>query len=99
MSGPGWQVVHLPTHQEHFYDVHRLEFDKCLEVATEGSVHVLTLVAGEAVLLETGPGAQQLFSYAETFVVPAAANAYRLTNRGAVPAKVIKAFIKPGPQP
>ncbi|MBS3967397.1 MAG: class I mannose-6-phosphate isomerase [Truepera sp.] len=99
VSGPGWQVVHLPTHQEHFYDVHRLEFDKCLEVATEGSVHVLTLVAGEAVLLETGPGAQQLFSYAETFVVPAAANAYRLTNRGAVPAKVIKAFIKPGPQP
>jgi Zn-dependent peptidase ImmA (M78 family) len=97
VSGPGWQVVHLPTHQEHFYDVHRLEFADCLEVATEGSVHVLTLVEGEAVLLEVGQ-ARQLFSYAETFVVPAAANAYRLTNRGTVPAKVVKAFIKPEPQ-
>jgi hypothetical protein len=25
-SGPDWQLVHLPTHPDHFYDIHRFEF-------------------------------------------------------------------------
>ena len=72
-AGPGWRVVHCPTHREHFYDVHRLEFDRSVEVATEGSVHILSLVEGERVLLETANGLRRHFNYAETFVVPAAA--------------------------
>ena len=27
-EGPGWKVVHLPTHPTQFYDVHRLEFER-----------------------------------------------------------------------
>ena len=33
-EGDGWQVVHLPTHPEHFYDVHRFEFSHAVEAAT-----------------------------------------------------------------
>lgn len=94
-QGEGWQVVHLPTHPDHFYDVHRLEFSGSIDVETDGSCHVLSLVEGDQVLLETDTGAAQRFSFAETFVVPAAARRYRLTSASGRPLKVIKGFMKP----
>lgn len=94
-EGPGWRVVHCPTHRKHFYDVHRLEFDQRLEVATEGSCHVLSLVDGSTVLLETVTGIRQRFNFAETFVVPAAASRYWLISEGGEPLRVVKCFIKP----
>ena len=94
-TGPDWQLVHLPTHTEHFYDVHRFEFATSVEAATDGSSHVMSLVEGTSVILETEAGMRQRFNYAETFVVPTAARRYRLVNEGDAPAKVVKAFIKP----
>ncbi|PAW92380.1 hypothetical protein CKK33_02270 [Mucilaginibacter sp. MD40] len=93
-SAPGYQLVHLPTHADHFYDVHRLEFDSSVTVNTNDTCHVLMLVEGETVLLQTADGTQKQFAYAETFVVPAAAGSYKLTNAGSGRAKVIKAFLK-----
>ena len=94
-EGPGWRVVHCPTHAEHFYDVHRLEFAGSLEVETAGACHVLSLVEGQQVRLETASGLSQRFNYAETFVVPAAAGRYRLVSEHGTPVKVVKAFVKP----
>lgn len=100
-QGEGWQLVHLPTHPNHFYDVHRFEFDEAVEATTDGSPHILSLVEGQSIILETagGPGTarglRQRFNYAETFVIPAAAGGYRLINEGRDPAWVVKAFIKP----
>jgi len=93
-SGDDWQIVHLPTHEQHFYDVHRLEFDTHIDVSTDGSFHVMSLVEGSSVLLETPDGMRQRFNYAETFVVPAAAGRYRLINEADGRAKVVKAFMK-----
>jgi mannose-6-phosphate isomerase class I len=93
-AGPGWRVVHCPTHREHFYDVHRLEFEQAVDVSTDGSVHVLSLVEGRQVLLETANGLQQRFSYAETFVVPAAAGRYRLVSEAGEALKVVCCFVK-----
>ncbi|MEO6623227.1 MAG: class I mannose-6-phosphate isomerase, partial [Burkholderiaceae bacterium] len=95
-EGEGWRLIHLPTHAEHFYDVHRLEFNGSIDVETEGSVHVLSLVEGQSVRLETASGLRQCFSYAETFVVPAAAGRYRLISETGKWVRVIKCFIKPG---
>ena len=92
-QGAAWQVVHCPTHAHHFYDVHRLEFEGAIDVATHGSPHVLSLVEGATVWVEVG-GKRQRYSFAETFTIPAAAGNYRLVSDGA-PVKVIKAFIKP----
>ena len=94
-SGEDWQLIHLPTHPDHFYDVHRFDFTRSIEASTDGSCHILSLVEGEAVTLETANGRRQRFAYAETFVVPAAANHYRLINDGPNPVRVIKAFVKP----
>ena len=93
--GEDWELIHLPTHANHFYDVHRLDFSTIVEVSTENECHILMLVEGEQILLETAKGMQVLFHYAETFVVPAGCKSYRLINRGSSKAKVIKAFVKP----
>ncbi len=93
-QGDSYQIVHLPTHPEHFYDVHRVEFDNEITVQTNNSCHVLMLVEGQSVTIETNDAIKQDFAYAETFVVPAAAISYVMTNNGKERAKVIKAFLK-----
>lgn len=92
-AGDGFEVVHLPTHEKHFYDVHRLDVATEVEVQTNGSCHVLSLVDGERVILETGSGAWRCY-FAETFVVPAAVESYRLRTEDGTPVKIVKAFLK-----
>ena len=98
-EGPGWQREHLPTHPAHFYDVHRFRFEDTLDVRTAGSCHVLSLVEGSSVRVETAEGLTPRFAYAETFVIPAAAERYRLVNEGDGPAMAVCAFVKPGMEP
>jgi len=93
-TGKGWELIHLPTHREHFYDVHRVEFDSVVEISNQGRCHVLMLVEGESILIETANGRKHTYAFAETFVIPAAAGSYRLTNLGGQRAKVVKAFLK-----
>ncbi|TSJ43165.1 hypothetical protein FO440_02955 [Mucilaginibacter corticis] len=93
-SGDNYQLIHLPTHAEHFYDVHRVDFDGTVSIENNNNCHVMMLVEGNKVLLETADGTQHVFAYAETFVVPAAAQNYTLTNLGNSKARVIKAFLK-----
>jgi len=93
-EGADWRIVHLPTHSEHFYDIHRLEFDKAITIDTDNCCHVMMLVEGTSVQLKTADGTSHVFAYAETFVIPAAARSYELVNLGAGTAKIIKAFLK-----
>jgi mannose-6-phosphate isomerase class I len=94
-EGPDWRLLHLPTHQEHFYQVHRYEFEHRVRANTEGSPHVLSLVEGDSIWLETAAGKRQRFNYAETFVVPAASESYQLVNEGGGEVKVVQASLKP----
>jgi mannose-6-phosphate isomerase class I len=94
--GPDWRIVHLPTHREHFYDVKRLEFSTRVDLKTEGSPQVMNLVEGSSISLQTRDGHSQRFNYAETFVVPAAAQEFTLVNQGESPAWVVVAYLKPG---
>ena len=59
---------------------------------TAGRFHVLNLVAGEQVEIESETGVHDL-AYAETVVVPAAVGRYRLRRARGGACKVVKAFV------
>ncbi|MDQ7948196.1 MAG: hypothetical protein REI93_05115, partial [Pedobacter sp.] len=93
-KGPDWELVHVPTHADHFYDVHRIEFDSEVTIETNDVCHILMLVEGSSIKVQTADGTVFDFSYAETFVIPAAAKSYAMVNTGGGRAKVVKAFVK-----
>lgn len=98
-AGPGWARWHLPTHEDHFYDVHRWELAQgtMVQPSTEDSVQVMNVVEGASVLVESG-GVSRRFAHAETFAVPAAVGAFELhADQG--PVTVLTASIKPGRGP
>jgi mannose-6-phosphate isomerase class I len=88
-AGNGWTELVLGRLPELFFAVHRLDFDGEVLDDTAGRFHVLNLVEGGEVTLETAAGDSHPLAYAETIVVPAAVGAYRLHGRG----KAIKAFV------
>ncbi len=93
-SNGDFEIIHYPTHEEHFYDVRRFDFNKSFEMQTLESCQVMMLVEGEHIQVETENGLIQELGYAETFVIPAAAGKFKLTNFGSGWVKVINAYLK-----
>ena len=74
--------------------MHRLDFEEAVEDDTDGRFHVLNLVEGEEVEIETEAGDVHALAYAETIVVPASVGAYRVRRRrAAAGCKLVKAFV------
>jgi mannose-6-phosphate isomerase class I len=93
-AGPGWEIYHLPTHENHCYDVHRIHLTGTVELSTADKLLVMNLVQGSSIAIETENGETAVYNYAETFVIPAAAGSFKLKNIGKEEAILVKAFIK-----
>jgi mannose-6-phosphate isomerase class I len=93
-AGDGWCELVLGVLPELFFAVHRLDFAAAVADETADRFHLLNLVAGGSVAIETESGRRHALSYAETIVVPAATGAYELTNLGRSECKVVKAFVR-----
>lgn len=90
---PEGRKLKLPTHAEHFYAVDRYEFEGSIEIPTHQQCHICMLVEGEAVEVSVD-GHSNTFQYAETFFIPAAAEKYRITQKGNKKAFVVVAYVK-----
>jgi mannose-6-phosphate isomerase class I len=93
-AGPGFTELRLGELDELFFAVDRLDFEDEAAVETRGRFHVLNLVAGEEVVVETMRGDSHRLAYAETLVIPASVSSYRLERRHGPSCKVIKAVVK-----
>jgi len=93
-EAPGFKLIHYPTHQAHYYDVHRIDVTGSATLTTGKQVHVLMLVEGTSIEVADAWGKKSVFNYAETFIIPASAETYTLKNLGGGEAKIVKAFLK-----
>lgn len=95
-EGIGWKLMQLPTHSEHLYAIFRYHIapGASVEVKTNSQFHAMNLVKGNRLKIETRHGNVQGINYAETFVVPAAAESYSLINETASEIMVIQARVK-----
>jgi mannose-6-phosphate isomerase class I len=92
-GAPGWVELELGRIDDLFYGVNRLDFEEDVTDETGGRFHVLNLVEGEAVEIETSRATHAL-AYAETIVVPASVGRYRIRRVRGGPCKVVKAFVR-----
>ncbi len=92
----GHSVEHLPTHRDHFYDVHRhtLKNGGSIDIATDNHVHVWMAVEGRDVEFTAATGRTQRYNYLETFIVPASAGSYTLRNTSGADIVLVQAFVK-----
>jgi len=79
-SGDGWREERTGLHALEFIETRRHWFTKPVEHDTKGTVHVLNLVEGERIVVESPAEAFAPFyiNYAETFIVPAAVGRYTI---------------------
>jgi hypothetical protein len=86
-AGPGWRSERTGLHEEEFLETRRHWFTVPVDHDTRGTVHVLNLVEGDQVVVEspTAEFAPFVVHYAETFIVPAAVGAFRVRPDGTSP--------------
>jgi len=102
-QGDGWREERTGLYRSEAFETRRHWFTGKVAHDTCGeSVHVLNLVEGPEVLVESPVAAFEPFvvHYAETFIVPAAVGAYSIRPHGAGVGKTcatIKAFLRVNP--
>ena len=97
-EGEGWREERTGLHRSEFLETRRTWFTVPTHHDTRGNLHVLNLVQGEALIVESPVNAfpPMEIHYAETFIVPAAVGPYTLRPLADAtePLAVIKAYVR-----
>lgn len=97
-QGDGWREEATGLHALEFIETRRHWFTKPVLHDTLGTVHVLNLVEGDEVVVDSPEHRFEPFvvHYAETFIVPASVGPYRISPTGETssPLATIKAYVR-----
>ncbi|WP_043671213.1 class I mannose-6-phosphate isomerase [Streptomyces xylophagus] len=95
-SGEGWREDVIGRLPEMFFEVRRLELapDAVVDDDTDHRFHIVNVVEGDGILLETSGGHRFELAYAETLTVPASVGAYRVRALGTEPVRYVKALVR-----
>jgi mannose-6-phosphate isomerase class I len=95
-SGKGWATYLLGKRKDMFFVVYRLEFTKKIEEETGDKFHILNLVEGDSVLVQSQRHPERRFrlDFSETLIVPACIAKYSIINLSDRPCKVLKILLK-----
>lgn len=95
-KGNGWAEFIVGEHDLLYFSLRRLEFEKEIEDDTNGKFHVLALVDGEKVIVQSldHPEYQYEQNYLDVVVVPANIGRYVIKNLGNQPVRVHKTMLK-----
>jgi mannose-6-phosphate isomerase class I len=95
-DGTGWHEELLGALPEMFFEVRRLVIEPASRAPddTAGRFHVLNVVEGSGVTIETAAGHRHPLAYAESLLVPAAVGRYMLHPSGKARVRVVKAMVR-----
>jgi mannose-6-phosphate isomerase class I len=94
-AGQGWSEEVIGRLPEMFFEVRRIEVGSgaVVEDSASPGFHVLNVVEGEGIAVETAGGHRYELAYAETLTVPAAAGDYRVSALGSGAVRYVKALV------
>ena len=98
-KGDGWESERTGLHEREFIETERHWFSKPVSYPEHDGVQVFNVIEGREILVESPTGffSPMVFHYAETFIVPAAAGAIKISPYGESEGKkcgTIKAFVR-----
>lgn len=97
-KGEGWAEYIVGEHELLYFSLRRLEFEKSIDDNTNGKFHVLTLVDGEKVVVQSVeyPERRYIQNYLDIIVVPANVGKYTIINLCNQPVCIHKTMLKDG---
>ncbi len=97
-QGDKWAEYIIGDHDLLYFSLRRLEFEHSVEDNTGGRFHVLNLVDGERVMIQSvdDPGLYYIQNYLDIVIVPAVMGRYIIKNLGDQPVCVHKTLLKDG---
>ena len=97
-NGEGWAEYIVGEHDLLYFSLRRFEFEDKIEDDTKGKFHVLTLVDGEKVRVQSldNPELGYTQNYLDVVVVPANIGRYVVKNLGNQPVTIHKTMLKNG---
>ncbi len=95
-EGSGWIEYTLMDVPYTFYIINRVDFEESCEWTTGEIGYMVNLVEGDHVEVHAENGKVVPLAYLESMVVPARTGKVRFVNRGDVPCKLMKVYVRPG---
>jgi len=97
-KGEGYEETILGEHDLLYFSLRHLCFEKEVEDDTNGKFHVLSLVDGEHVRIESAENPDIFFEqhFLDVVLVPASMGKYRIVNLGNHPITIHKTCLKEG---